>query len=47
MQIKMPGIREGIMRCKCKVDRWKKGGIMRCKLKGWMDKGGHYNVQKR
>ena len=22
-----------------------KGGIMMCKLKGWMDKNGHYNVQ--
>ena len=22
-----------------------KGGIMMCKLKGWMDKGGHYDVQ--
>ena len=21
-----------------------KGGIIRCKLKGWMDKGGHYEV---
>ena len=22
-----------------------KGGIMMCKLKGWIDKGGHYDVQ--
>ena len=22
-----------------------KGGIIICKLKGWMDKGGHYDVQ--
>ena len=22
-----------------------KGGIMMCKLKGWMDKGGHYDVE--
>ena len=28
------------MMCTCKVDR--KGGIMMCKLKWWMDKGGHY-----
>ena len=28
------------MMCACKVDR--KGGIMMCKLKWWMDKGGHY-----
>ena len=24
-----------------------KGGIMMCKLKGGMDKGGHYNVEMR
>ena len=24
-----------------------KGGIMMCKLKGWMDKGGHYDVQMK
>ena len=22
-------------------------GIMTCKLKGWMDKGGHYDVQMK
>ena len=22
-----------------------KGGIMMCKFKGWMEKGGHYDVQ--
>ena len=22
-----------------------KGGIIMCKLKGWMDKGGHYDVE--
>ena len=22
-----------------------KGGIMMCKLKGWKDKGGHYDVE--
>ena len=25
----------------------KKGGIMMCKLKGWMDKGGHYDVEMK
>ena len=24
-----------------------KGGIIMCKLKGWMDKGGHYDVKSR
>ena len=24
-----------------------KGGIMMCKLKGWMDKGGHYDVEMK
>ena len=24
-----------------------KGGIMMCALKGWMDKGGHYDVQMK
>ena len=24
-----------------------KGGIIKCKLKGWMDKGGHYDVQMK
>ena len=24
-----------------------KGGIMMCKLKGWMDKRGHYDVQMK
>ena len=23
-----------------------KGAIMMCKLKGWMDKGGHYDVER-
>ena len=22
-----------------------KGGVMMCKLKGWIDKGGHYDVE--
>ena len=30
-------LREDIVMCKCT-----KGGIMMCKLKGWIDKGGHY-----
>ena len=24
-----------------------KGGIMMCKLKGWIDKGGHYDVEMK
>ena len=24
-----------------------KGGNMMCKLKGWMDKGGHYDVEMK
>ena len=24
-----------------------KGGIMMCKLKGWMNKGGHYKVEMK
>ena len=24
-----------------------KGGIIMCKLKGWMDKGGHYAVEMK
>ena len=24
-----------------------KGGIVMCKLKGWMDKGGHYAVEMK
>ena len=24
-----------------------KGGIMMCKLKGWMDKVGHYDVEMK
>ena len=24
-----------------------KRGIMMCKLKGWMDKGGHYDLQMK
>ena len=24
-----------------------KGGIMMCKLKEWMDKGGHYDVEMK
>ena len=28
-----------------KVDA--KGGIMMCKLKGWMDKGEHYDVEMK
>ena len=23
------------------------GGIIRCKLKGWMDKGGHHDVEMK
>ena len=33
------------MMCKLKVDA--KGGIMMCKLKGRMDKGGHYDVEMK
>ena len=38
-------IRKGIMTCKLRVDA--KGGIMMCTLKGWIDKGGHYDVQMK
>ena len=33
------------MMCKLRVDD--KGGIMMCKLKGRMDKGGHYDVEMK
>ena len=33
------------MMCKLRVDE--KGGIMMCKLKGQMDKGGHYDVEMK
>ena len=32
------------MTCKC-MGGCKKGGIMMCTLKGWMDKGIYYDVQ--
>ena len=32
------------MTCKCEGG-YKRLGIMMCKLKGWMDKGGHYDVE--
>ena len=32
--------------CKCKGG-CKRGGIMMYKLKGWMDNGGHYDVQMK
>ena len=29
------------------VQKYTKGGIMTCKLKGWTDKGGHYDVEQK